>query len=228
MFCFVKLKKRKQKNSRYSLRGFANFLDIAPSTLSRILTNSQELSVSATKKIMKKLALLDDEKFLFIASVAEEKKIRTLLSLALLSSDTNKDFKFTLESVTNLAMKQFSDGCIIHLTNSREESILHAKHKYGHFDKNRFSMLSAPMICHPILSPDCPVFIDLKGEHSELLEHLNASSLLCVPVMKGEKKYGAITFLRTNSRKGFGQEDLIHAMDFSSKTAYVYDLLSEV
>lgn len=221
------IEKRKQKNSRYSLRGFANFLEMAPSTLSRILTNGQELSVSATKKIMKKLELSEDEKVLFIASVAEEKKIRTLLTLAKLSGNYQKDFKFTLESIANLAMKQFADGCIIHLMNNREESILHAKHKYGHFDENRFNSLSAPVVCHPVLSPDCPTFIKVKGEHDELLKHLNATSLLCVPVIKGQKKYGTITFLRTDTENDFSEVDLTSALEFSSKAAFVYDLMAD-
>jgi transcriptional regulator with XRE-family HTH domain len=222
------IEKRKQKNNRYSLRAFANFLDMAPSTLSRILTNGQELSVSATKKIMKKIQLTEDEKFLFIASVAEEKKLRTLLTLAKLSTDTEKDFKFTLESIANLAMKHFSDGCIIHLTNSHKESILHAKHKDNHFNGHNFNLMSAPIVCHPVLSPDRPMFINEHDEHKEILEHLNASSLLCVPVKKGEKKFGAITFLRTKNRKDFCEDDLTPALDFSSKTAYVYEILSEM
>lgn len=220
------IEKKKQKNSRYSLRAFANFLDIAPSTLSRILTNGQELSVSATRKIMKKLELSEDEKLLFIASVAEEKKIRTLLSLAKISSE-QKDFKFTLESIASMAMKNFSDGCIIHLTNQKQESILHAKHKYAQFEGRNFDVMSAPIACHPILSPENPVFINGEGDHSEILSHLNANSLLCVPVKKGEKKYGAITFLRTKIRKDFSEEDLVPAFEFSSKTAYVYELLSD-
>ncbi len=222
------IERKKQKNCRYSLRGFANFLDIAPSSLSRILTNRQELSVSATKKLMKKLTLTDDEKLLFIASVAEEKKIRTLLSLTRLSTESNKDFKFTLESIANLAMKNFSDGCIIHLTNNREESILHARHKYDQFDGNRFNLMSAPVVCHPILSPDRPIIINGKHEHKEILEHLNANSLLCVPVKKGDQKYGVITFLRSKSMKDFCEEDLNPALEFSSKTAYVYELLAEI
>ena len=99
-FLLQEIEQRKEKNSRYSLRGFAKFLGIAPSTLSRILTNGQELSVGGTKKIMKKLQLSEHEKFLFIASVAEEKKSRTLLTLGKLPGDVLKaDFKFTLESI---------------------------------------------------------------------------------------------------------------------------------
>ena len=222
------IEKRKDKNSRYSLRGFAKFLGIAPSTLSRVLTNGQELSVGATRKIIKKLQLSDQERLLFIASVAEEKKSRTLLTLSKLQGDTSKDFKFTLESIANLAMKHLSDGCIIHLTNKRDESILHAKHKANHFQGGNFNIMSAPMVCHPILSPDCPLFINVKGSHDEVLAHLNASSLLCVPVMKGDKKYGAITFLRSKERKDFCEDDLNSALELSSKTAYVYDLLSDI
>lgn len=219
--------KRKEKNNRYSLRGFAKFLGIAPSTLSRILTNGQELSVSATRKIIKKLHLNEEQRLLFIASVAEEKKLRTLLTLSRVQGDVSRDFKFTLESIANLAMKNLSDGCIIHLTNKKDESILHAKHKTGHFEGGNFNVMSAPMICHPILSPDCPIFINTSGKHDEVLAHLNANSLLCVPVMKEGKKYGAITFLRSKDRKNFSEEDLDPALELSFKAAYVYDLLSE-
>lgn len=60
------------------MRAFARFLDFVPSTLSRILANRQELSISATKKIIISLNLSEDEGMMFISSVAEEKKLRTL------------------------------------------------------------------------------------------------------------------------------------------------------
>ncbi len=223
------IERRKEKNARYSLRGFAKFLGIAPSTLSRILTNGQELSVGATKKIMKKLQLTEQERFLFIASVAEEKKSRTLQTLGKLPGDVLKsDFKFTLESIANIAMKQLSDGCIIHLSNGHDDAILHAKHKQDHFSKTNFNIMNAPMICHPILSPDCPIFINMKGSHDQVLEHLNANSLMCVPVIKDNHKYGAITFLRSKGSKDFCEEDLKRGEELSTKAAYVYELLTEM
>jgi hypothetical protein len=224
----AEMEKRKEINNRYSLRAFAKFLGIAPSTLSRVLTTGQELSVAGTRKIMKKLQLNDQERLLFIASVAEEKKLRTLTSLGKVPGEVTKDFKFTLESIASLAMKQFSDGCIIHLTNSRNESILHAKQKTGHFEGGNLNIMNAPVICHPILSPDSPLFINLKGKHDEILEHLHANSLLCIPVMKGDKKCGAITFLRSKTREDFCENDLDSAKEFSQKTSYVYDLLTEM
>lgn len=222
------IEKRKEKNSRYSLRGFAGFLGVAPSTLSRILTNGQELSVSGTKKIMKKLQLTDEERLLFVASVAEEKKLRTLQTLTRLTGDPQKEFRFTLESIANLAMKQFSDGCIIHIRNHRQESIVHAKHKVGHFTGGNFNIMSAPLICHPILTPDKPLFINIKGKHDEILSHLNAHSLLSVPVVRAGEKCGAITFLRSKDREVFSEDDLDSANEFSSKTAYVCHLNADL
>lgn len=227
-FLLREIERRKSKNQRYSLRGFARHLGIAPSTLSRVLTNGQELSVGGTRKIMKKIDFTERERLLFIASVAEEKKLRTLQSLGKTPFEPTKDFKFTLESIANLAMKHLSDGCIIHLINSRDESILHCKQKSDHFEGRSLNILNAPMICHPILSPDSPLFINLKGKHDEILEHLNANSLLSVPVKKGEQKYGAITFLRSKDREAFSDVDLQPALELSTKTAYVYELLTEV
>lgn len=73
---------RKQKNARYSLRAFANQLDMHPSALSRILAGKQELSLRASLRVIKKLPLTDEEKRRFIASVAEEKYSRALSMLS--------------------------------------------------------------------------------------------------------------------------------------------------
>src|SRR6478735_2984141 len=67
---------RKEKNPRYSLRAFARYLGMGPSTLSRILLNRQELSHTACKNILKKLKLNRDDCVLFISSIAEERKRR--------------------------------------------------------------------------------------------------------------------------------------------------------
>lgn len=222
------MEKRKAKNSRYSLRAFAQFLDLAPSTLSRILTSSQELSVTTTKKIIKRLELSEEEQFFFIASVAEEKKFRTLQTLEKIPGQRTEGFRFTLESIADLAMRGFSDGCIIHLKDHRDESILHAKHKYGHYTGGHFDVLRTPVVCHPLLSPDQPVFLHLEGEHDDLLGHLNAHSVLALPVSKGASKYGAITFIRTNGRECFSEKDLLPAKELSLKTAIVYHLLVDV
>jgi PAS domain-containing protein len=76
------IQKRKLNNPRYSLRAFSRYLGLGPSTLSRILSHNQDLSLSATKKIIRKLKLSPDDRRLFISSVVEEKKQRALNSLA--------------------------------------------------------------------------------------------------------------------------------------------------
>lgn len=223
------IEKRKQKNQRYSLRAFASFLGLAPSTMSRILTNSQELSVGGTKKIMKKLQLTDEEKFLFIASVAEEKKFRTLKTLGKIPGDgLIKDFRFTLESIADLATDKLADGCIIHLKDQDEESILHAKHKYGSHENKNFGVMNTPVVCQPVLSPDEPVIINRKGDYDDILSYLNAHSILCVPVYKEEKKLGAITFIRSVKSGTFSKEDIKLALELSLKATAVYPLLTEM
>lgn len=67
---------RKQRNYRYSLRAFAQFLGLGSSTLSRIFMNTQEISASNSKLIMDKLNFSEDDRMLFLASIAEEKRKR--------------------------------------------------------------------------------------------------------------------------------------------------------
>ncbi|MFL5786121.1 MAG: GAF domain-containing protein [Bacteriovoracaceae bacterium] len=219
--------KRKVKNGRFSLRAFAKFLGFAPSTLSRILTNGQEISASATKTIMKKLQLNEEERMLFIASIAESKKLNTLRTLGKVPGDGFKDFLFTLDSVSNLAMKELADGCIIHLLGLKDEAIVHAKHKSSQFEGIKLDTMSTPAVCHPVLSPDKPLIINSKGKHDDILNHLNAHSILCLPVKKNERKLGSITLLRNKDRKNFSQDDLKPAEELAAKAAYVYTLISE-
>lgn len=68
---------RKKRNPRYSLRAFAQFLGIGSSTLSRILMNAQDISLVNSKLIMEKLDLSENERMLFVASIAEEKRKRS-------------------------------------------------------------------------------------------------------------------------------------------------------
>lgn len=62
---------RIKKNPRYSLRAFAQFLDINPSTLSRVLKGEKRLSIDLSKKIAAKLELNPKELKKFIISIAE-------------------------------------------------------------------------------------------------------------------------------------------------------------
>lgn len=90
--------KRKSTNPRYSMRAFSRHLGLGPSTLSRILSYNQDLSLSASRKIIKKLKLSPEDRRLFIASIAEEKKQRTLLSLASEDVEYLSSFEETIKS----------------------------------------------------------------------------------------------------------------------------------
>lgn len=65
--------KRKATNARYSLRAFAKSLGMSSATLSRVLSDTQEISLAACKKIIKTLKLTEHECVVFVRSVAEEK-----------------------------------------------------------------------------------------------------------------------------------------------------------
>lgn len=86
------LASRKLRNHRYSLRAFAQFLGIGSSTLSRILMNSQEISTSNCKLIMDKLKLSHDDRMLFIASISEEKRMRSFEMMANFIDPANSDW----------------------------------------------------------------------------------------------------------------------------------------
>lgn len=86
------LASRKLRNHRYSLRAFAQFLGIGSSTLSRILMNTQEISASNSKLIMDKLNYSHDERMLFIASISEEKRMRSFEMMSNFIDPANSDW----------------------------------------------------------------------------------------------------------------------------------------
>jgi plasmid maintenance system antidote protein VapI len=72
-YLFAELERRKKKNPRYSLRAFAQALQVDPSALSRILSGKQELSLQSCLRLVKQLTMSAEERKLFVASVAQGK-----------------------------------------------------------------------------------------------------------------------------------------------------------
>jgi hypothetical protein len=81
-FLRKELARRQAKNPSYSLRAFANHLDLHASALSRILNQKQELSLNSCKTILARLRFEEHEKAAFIESVVARraKQIQTQLS----------------------------------------------------------------------------------------------------------------------------------------------------
>ncbi len=79
------LNRRKSENRSYSLRSFAAHLTLDPSALSKILKGEKSLSVRASLNVVQRIQFTDQEKRLFLASVAEEKSraICDMLAMAL-------------------------------------------------------------------------------------------------------------------------------------------------
>lgn len=72
------LKRRKEKNSRYSLRAFAQTLAIDNGQLSKIISGKALLSVDLADAIAKKLKLIGSDRTNFLVSAAEEQKCHLL------------------------------------------------------------------------------------------------------------------------------------------------------
>lgn len=79
---FDELQARKQKNAMYSMRAFANQLEIHPSALSRAMAGKEELSLQACRRMIKRLPLTEEEKLRFVTSVADEKYERAMRTLS--------------------------------------------------------------------------------------------------------------------------------------------------
>lgn len=209
--------KRKLTNSRYSLRAFAKFLGIAPSTLSRILSNHQELSISGSKKIMRKLKFTEEQKIVFISSVAEEKKRRAIqnLSKGIESINTSHDFGFSLESVVNMAINDLADACIINILKTDNTLVVHAKHKEELF-RNFYEQIRAVKdIATELCQNSEPCLITRDQEKSGVLEKLEASSLIIIPLFFAEQLIGTMTLLRSEKRAFLNQNDLNMAVELA-------------
>lgn len=72
---------RLANNSNYSLRSFAKSLNIDASHLSKILSRKQILSMRLTELIIQSLNVTGKERILFIESVAEEQKCKSIENL---------------------------------------------------------------------------------------------------------------------------------------------------
>lgn len=83
------LESRQAVNPRYSLRGFADYLGLHPSALSRILKGKQPLSLESAVYILKKLKLRESDRLIFVSAFAQEKLLHicSKLSEAMEASD---------------------------------------------------------------------------------------------------------------------------------------------
>jgi transcriptional regulator with GAF, ATPase, and Fis domain len=202
--------KRKASNSRYSLRAFARFLGIAPSTLSRVLANHQELSISGSKKIMRKLKFSEEQKITFITSVAEEKKRRAIQNLTqgLESVSSSHDFGFTLEGVVDIAVKDFADACIINIARADNSLLVHAKHREELFQNFYENTKAIKKIVDDLCPNNIPCLVTKDDDNKGVLTILEASSLIIIPLFFGEKIIGSMTLIRSELRGPFSREDL--------------------
>lgn len=70
--------RRRKRNRRYSLRGFARSLKVDAGLLSRVLTRKGSLSLNAGEKLCVALKLSKADTLAFLESIADDKKAMQL------------------------------------------------------------------------------------------------------------------------------------------------------
>jgi transcriptional regulator with XRE-family HTH domain len=207
--------RRKLQNSRYSLRAFARHLGIAPSTLSRVLSNTQELSVSGSRKILRKLKFTEEQKLIFISSVAEEKKRRALQLLArgLGKLDADHDYGFSVDGVIDIALRALADACVIGFHRQDNCLVVHAKHREDAF-ADFYQKMS---LIRDLTSKACPddesCLITPDDDPEGILQQLGASSLIIVPLLAEDRRLGLLTLIRSGERSCFSHQDVSIAVE---------------
>ena len=78
VFLLEELRRRKGKNARYSLRGYARALGVDVGFLSKLLSGKALLSLDLADRVAKKLKITGELRAEFLMSAAEEQRCHAL------------------------------------------------------------------------------------------------------------------------------------------------------
>ena len=106
----VELRERQKRHPRFSLRAFAYFLKIDPSTLSRILAGKQTLSPRTANRIIKLLGLSACDTERFQSSIVEEIGTRARRNFVSPSPSSSVDTDPILETEPALRREMMIQG----------------------------------------------------------------------------------------------------------------------
>lgn len=156
---------------------------------------------------------------------------------------TSLDYDVTLKKVTELAVSEFADWCVVYLMDAAREVHVVAsamsspsKAPLGQQILDRFPLPSheqhgVAKVVHtetPYLVP-CISEGELEklaepGEHLELLRQIELCSLIVVPLKARGRTFGAITFATTHdSGRLYGSTDLSFAEELGRRAALAID-----
>lgn len=192
-FLSQELKARVERNSRYSLRKYAQSLRLSPGELSEVLSRKRALSLKSAQKISQAMALspLDTDRLFRLIFEAPKKSVRTQnvsedifhviadwYCLALLSLTETKNFKFDIG----------------HISKRLGISLIEAKFAIEHLEKaGLISKKNSKYTVNAeaVLSPDEISNEALKKAHQQILDKAR-DALLTQKVE--EREFSGITF----------------------------------
>lgn len=150
------------------------------------------------------------------------------------------DFRSTLSRLTRLLIPRLSDWCAVHLEGGSVDDmpIAHvdpAKADLVREVYRRYPLPSDSMHGYPyVLRTGLPQLVSeidpglyeasaRDADHLALLRSLNSCSWLIVPLRVQEHMFGALTLVYSESRRHYGEEDLVFATDLARQAALAID-----
>jgi transcriptional regulator with GAF, ATPase, and Fis domain len=150
----------------------------------------------------------------------EKKKLEVLYSSGILFS-SKQEKKLLIESALDIVVKELkADAGFITLINERDEiDSIYSKNMLLH--DNPDAMEISTTVIRNTLKSHSPVQIDnIDGRHDYARQvsiiKLGITSVLCVPLISGEKVLGAVYLDKRNNENSFSNNDLMYLISFAN------------
>lgn len=130
-----------------------------------------------------------------------------------------------VESAMALLVPDFADVCIVDLSEDPDADASFTRRKVVHRDPRRTTLVSAlaelawpalPTKRSSLLSHVTPEYLATVAhgeEHRRVLVELSPASLVSVPLLARDRQIGALTFISSDPRRRYGDEDVPFAED---------------
>lgn len=178
---------------------------------------------------------------LVFRDISEKRKIEKAERFLLKASEilnSSLDYQTTLKNVAKLMVPHLADWCLMHIL-QEDQTLCHAaiahknparlKWAREFLKKYPFQKNAKAGIFHVLKTRKSELYPDISesflkqfardAKHLEQLKKTKLSSLMIVPICRGEHAIGTITFALTHSQKHFGASDLTFAEEIACRAA---------
>jgi PAS domain S-box-containing protein len=177
------------------------------------------------------------------SEAVEVRRHLALLAAAGPSLSASLDYEETLEGITSLLVPELADWCLLdiveddgsvnqlaaaHAEEEKEDLLrrLREHRQFGEGDPG--STAEVMRTGQSVLLPDLPdpTFYERalgRGEHLDIVLHLEPRSLMCVPLLARGRTIGAITLISSKPERRYNEDDLLLAENLAYRCALAAD-----